>query len=72
MSSSVFANVEEGAKIEVFALTATYNSDPFKDKVNLSVGGEYIVERIDFNFSIVLINSVPNRFSTVSFVYVPS
>ncbi|XP_037026829.1 aspartate aminotransferase, cytoplasmic [Bradysia coprophila] len=38
MSSSVFANLEEGAKIEVFALTATYNSDPFKDKVNLSVG----------------------------------
>lgn len=38
--SSVFANVEEGAKIEVFALTASYNSDTFKDKVNLSVGGD--------------------------------
>lgn len=41
MSSSVFANVEEGAKIEVFALTASYNTDSFKDKVNLSVGGEW-------------------------------
>lgn len=40
MSASVFANVEEGAKIEVFALTASYNADSFKDKVNLSVGGE--------------------------------
>lgn len=40
MSTSVFANVEEGAKIEVFALTASYNADPFQDKVNLSVGGE--------------------------------
>jgi len=38
MSASIFANVEEGAKIEVFALTASYTKDSFNDKVNLSVG----------------------------------
>lgn len=43
MSPSVFVNVEEGAKIEVFALTASYNIDQFKDKVNLSVGGECLI-----------------------------
>lgn len=40
MSSSVFVNVETGQPIEVFALTAAYNKDSFKDKVNLSVGGK--------------------------------
>lgn len=40
MSSSVFANVEQGANIEVFALTASYTKDTFENKVNLSVGGE--------------------------------
>lgn len=32
--------VEAGAPIEVFALTAAYNSDTFAQKVNLGVGGK--------------------------------
>lgn len=38
--SSIFSNVEVGPKIEVFALTKTYQEDSFPQKVNLSVGGE--------------------------------
>lgn len=38
--ASVFANVEVGPKIEVFALTKAYQEDPSMVKVNLSVGGK--------------------------------
>lgn len=39
-SASVFANVEVGPKIEVFALTKQYTEDDHPNKVNLSVGGK--------------------------------
>ncbi|KAH8402096.1 hypothetical protein KR009_009729, partial [Drosophila setifemur] len=35
---SIFANVEQGPAIEVFALTRAFNNDTFPNKVNLSVG----------------------------------
>lgn len=38
--ASIFANVEVGPKIEVFALTKAYQEDPSMVKVNLSVGGK--------------------------------
>lgn len=38
--ASIFANVEVGPKIEVFALTKAYQEDPSIVKVNLSVGGK--------------------------------
>lgn len=38
--ASIFANVEVGPKIEVFALTKAYQEDASTVKVNLSVGGK--------------------------------
>lgn len=38
--ASIFADIEVGPKIEVFALTKTYQEDPSPVKVNLSVGGK--------------------------------
>lgn len=38
--ASVFADVEVGPKIEVFALTKAFQEDPSMVKVNLSVGGK--------------------------------
>ena len=38
--ASIFADVEVGPKIEVFALTKAYQEDPSPVKVNLSVGGK--------------------------------
>lgn len=44
--ASIFADVEVGPKIEVFALTKTYLEDPSPVKVNLSVGGKWFT--LDF------------------------
>lgn len=38
--ASIFADVEVGPKIEVFALTKAFVDDPSLIKVNLSVGGK--------------------------------
>jgi hypothetical protein len=38
-NSSVFAEIESAAPIEVFQLISTYNEDIFPQKVNLGVGG---------------------------------
>lgn len=40
--ASVFAGVEKGPAIEVFALNKSCVDDPNPDKVNLGVGGERI------------------------------
>lgn len=37
---SVFSVVQEGAPIEVFALTKAYQDDLYEKKVNLGVGGK--------------------------------
>lgn len=41
--ASIFSNVEIGPKIEVFALTKAYLEDTFSEKVNLGIGGKYIL-----------------------------
>lgn len=38
--ASIFANVEVGPKIEVFALNKLCQEDKFQQKVNLGVGGK--------------------------------
>lgn len=38
--ASIFANVEVGPKIEVFALNKMYQEDSSPVKVNLGVGGK--------------------------------
>lgn len=38
--ASIFANVEVGPKIEVFALNKAYQEDSSPVKVNLGVGGK--------------------------------
>lgn len=43
--ASIFADVEVGPKIEVFALTKAYLDDPSLIKVNLSVGGKCCLPR---------------------------
>lgn len=40
---NIFENVELGPPIEVFQLTANFNKDPHPDKVNLGVGGEFVI-----------------------------
>lgn len=39
--ASIFEKVEVGPQIEVFELTKTCIADPFPQKVNLAVGGEF-------------------------------
>lgn len=39
-SGSVFAEVEKGPAIEVFALSRAFNEDKHPDKANLGVGGK--------------------------------
>ena len=41
MATSKFSSVETAPPIEVFALSKAYADDPFAQKVNLGVGGEF-------------------------------
>lgn len=41
--ASIFADVEVGPKIEVFALNKAYQEDKSPVKVNLGVGGEFFL-----------------------------
>lgn len=41
MASSIYADVQQGPAIEVFALTQAFRDDVNTPKVNLSVGGKY-------------------------------
>lgn len=46
--ASIFANVEVGPKIEVFALNKLYQEDSSPVKVNLGVGGKLFTELKSF------------------------
>lgn len=52
--ASVFANVEVGPKIEVFALTKAFQEDPSMVKVNLSVGGKCCLPRFKCMIYLIL------------------
>lgn len=41
--ASVFNDLQVGAPIEVFELNKSYLKDSFADKVNLGVGGKYLI-----------------------------
>lgn len=44
---SIFSNVEEGLPIEVFHLVKLFNEDDNPSKVNLTVGGMYLLLNFD-------------------------
>lgn len=46
MSSSIFAGVEQGPAIEVFALNRAFQEDSNPKKANLGVGGKFLVHNL--------------------------
>lgn len=48
MSSSIFAGVEQGPAIEVFALNRAFQEDSNPKKANLGVGGKFLLSTTYF------------------------
>lgn len=44
-----FGDIKPAQPIEVFALVAAFNEDSHPDKVNLSVGGKYLLSSKCYN-----------------------
>lgn len=55
--ASIFANVEVGPKIEVFALNKLYVEDTSPVKVNLGVGGKLFTSIYVVHFSLFYAHS---------------